>query len=352
MKYRIVFTLLFIVYLFYPLISFSQTGGSSTVTFLKLPASARIVALGGDFLTINDNDITIVTTNPSLISPAMHNLLGVEYVDFFANGNLGIASYGRHFQKLGSFVASVKYLNYGEFDGTDETGKFTGAFNANEAAFNLGWGRLLDSVFSIGANLKVFYSALETYKSYGMAVDVAGSYTSLDKRFTASLIACNIGKQFGEYYSNNSEPLPFEIQAGISQRLKHLPFRYSVLYNNIQKWDLRYEDPTILQTDPITGEVVKDRKIKEIADNLMRHLVFGGEFYIGKNLSLRAGYNYHRRHELKIDSKASTVGFSWGIGLRVSKFHFSYTRSRWHLMGSPNYVTITTNLSDFYRKKN
>ncbi|MBM3436478.1 MAG: type IX secretion system protein PorQ [Bacteroidetes bacterium] len=352
MKSKIVSTFLFLNIIFSATFIVAQTGGEGIVTFLKLPTSARVVALGGDFLAIDDNDITIVSANPSLITPAMNNRLGLEYVDFFTNGNFGVASYGRHFNKLGSFVGTLKYLNYGEFDGYTDQDAFTGKFNSSETALNLGWGRHLDSMFSIGANLKLFYSSLETYKSYGLAVDVAGSYTSRDERFTASLIASNVGRQFEDYGTNNFEPLPFEIQVGLSQLLKHLPFRYSILYNNLEKWNLRYEDPDDRQTDPITGEIVEDRIVKEIADNFMRHIVVGGEVYIGKYISLRAGYNYKRRQEMKIASKASTIGFSWGIGLRVSRFHFAYSRSAWHLAGSPNYITLTTNLSDFYKKKN
>jgi len=50
---------------------------------------------------------------------------------------------------------------------------------------------------------------------------------------------------------------------------------------------------------------------------------------------------------MKVDSKLGTVGLSWGLGFRVSKFHFSYSRAAYHLVGSPNYITITTNLSEF-----
>jgi len=55
---------------------------------------------------------------------------------------------------------------------------------------------------------------------------------------------------------------------------------------------------------------------------------------------------------MKVTTKPGTVGFSWGIGIRISKFHFSYARSAYHLVGSPNYITLTTNLSDFFVKKN
>lgn len=330
----------------------AQIGGDNTYEVLELTSSARIAALGGDFLAINDNDITLAITNPSLISREMHNKLGVSFVDYFSDINYGFASYARSFEKIGSFVGSVQYINYGQFDYAEETGERSGYFYAGETVLNIGWGRRLDSLFSIGANLKMLYSSLESYNSYGLGVDVAGSYNSQNKRFTMSLIAKNIGRQLKPYHGSNIEPLPFELQFGISQRLAHLPFRYSILYNHIEKWNLRYEDPTTVNTDPVTGEVIEDNNFEKIADNLMRHIVFGGELIISKNFSIRAGYNYGRRQDMKIGTKTGTVGFSWGFGFRVSKFHFSYARSAYHLVGSPNYITITTNLSDFNRKRN
>ena len=80
----------------------------------------------------------------------------------------------------------------------------------------------------------------------------------------------------------------------------------------------------------------------------MRHIIIAGEFSPSKNFFVRLGYNYQRRQELKVTSKLSTVGFSWGFGLRISRFMFSYARSAYHLAGSPNFITISTNLKDFY----
>jgi len=331
---------------------FGQIGGNHTYEFLNFTSSARIAAMGGDFLTINDNDITLASTNPSIINPEMHNMLGVAYADYYADINHGLATYSRTFNKIGSFAASMQYLSYGKFDYADVTGERSGQFYAGETALNIGWGRQLDSLFSIGANLKFIYSSLESYNSFGMAVDVAGSYNSRDRTFTVSLIGKNIGRQLKAYQGGNIEPIPFELQMGLSKRFKHLPFRFSVLYNNIEKWNLRYEDPQDVQTDPITGEVETESKISEIADNFMRHIIFGGELVIAKVLSLRAGYNYGRRQELKVTNKAALVGFSWGFGIKVYKFHIGYARSTYHLHGSPNYITLTTNLNDFYRKQN
>ena len=83
----------------------------------------------------------------------------------------------------------------------------------------------------------------------------------------------------------------------------------------------------------------------------MMHIVLGAELNITDFLSLRGGYNYGRRQTNGVSTKMSTVGFSWGVGLRISKFHFSYARSRYHLAGSPNYITLTLNLQEFTKKR-
>lgn len=324
----------------------AQTGGTSTYQFLNLSNSARIAAMGSNFSPIKDNDITLSVANPSLITPEMNNQLALSYVDYYTDINYGFASYSKTFDKAGSFVGSVQYITYGESIEMNEQGDEIGTFTGTETALTMGWGRELDSLFTIGANLKLLSSFLHTYSSYGLAVDIAATYHNPEKMFSASLIFRNIGRQIKTYQPGNSEALPFEIQLGLSKRLKHLPFRWSLLFTNLQKPDLTYEDPKETgQPNPFTGEVEEDEN--GIGDKIFRHVVVGGEFMPTENFSLRFGYNYRRRQEMKLNSKLGTIGFSWGIGFRVSKFHFSYSRSAYHLVGSPNYITITTNLSKF-----
>jgi hypothetical protein len=276
--------------------------------------------------------------------------MSVNFVNYFAGINYGQATYSRTFNKAGSFAASLQYVDYGSFDYADESGIQSGQFYAGESLLNLGWGRQLDTNFMIGSSLKFIYSSLESYNSFGLAVDVAGSYVSDDRSFVVSFIAKNIGRQIKSYDNGNNEPLPFELQFGLTKKLKHLPFRYSVLYNHLEKWDLLYDDPNTQEYDPISGEVTETSGIEKFADNFMRHIVLGGELLIGKNISLQGGYNYKRRQEMKTVNKTALVGFSWGVGIRISKFHFNYARSAFHLAGSPNYISVTTNFSDFFHK--
>ena len=223
-----------------------------------------------------------------------------------------------------------------------------------QAAFYITLGALFVFIQFISVTqLKVIvgYHGADFYiaNSIGVAVDVAGSYIHKESQFVASLIARNVGIQITRYDKGNSEPIPFEVQLGLSKGLKHLPFRFSVLFNHLNKWDLRYDDPIEERLDPITGEEQTKSWIEKSSDELLRHIVIGGEVTIAKFINVRIGYNYKRRKEMAVSERPSTVGISWGLGVRISKFHISYSRSRYHLQGSPNFITITTNLSDFVK---
>ena len=338
------------------LISFSsvaQIGGRSTYDFLTRTNSARVAAMGGNFLSIKDNDISLVLTNPSLITTEMNNFLVLDYANLRTGYNYGDIMYSRTFNKFGSFAGAFHFINYGKFTGADEAGTLTGDFSAAEYALNVGWGRQLSPFFSIGANGKLIYSQLESYHSFGIGVDVAGTYTTKEDYFSASLLARNIGIQIVPYRPGTRDPLPFEMQLGMSSRLRHIPVRFSLLYNNLEKWDLSYTDPNNPDNkpDPITGEKKSKSGISKFADNFMRHIVIGTEITIAKVLSLRVGYNYKTRQEMKLADRKALSGFSYGFGLRIKMFAFSYTRLNYQPGNlNPNYLSFAMNLGAFSKK--
>jgi len=348
--------LAYLTWSFIFLFSFSalaQIGGRSTFDFLARTNSARVAALGGQFLAIKDNDISLVLTNPSLITSEMNNFLVLDYDNLRTGFDYGDIMYSRTFNKIGSFAGAFQFINYGTFTGADVAGTLTGTFSAAEYALNVGWGRQLSPSFSIGANGKLVYSQLETYHSFGLAVDVAGTYTTKEDLFTASLVARNIGIQIVPYVPGTRDALPFEMDLGMSTRLKHIPVRISLLYNNIEKWDLSYTDPNNPDNkpDPITGEVKTKSGISKFADNFMRHIVLGTEITIARVLALRFGYNYKQRQEMKLADRRALSGFSYGFGLRIKMFGFSYTRLTYQ-PGSlnPNYISFTMNLGALTKK--
>ena len=310
--------------------------------------------MGGNILAINDNDISLVLTNPSLITAGMDKTLALDFVSLRTAYNYGDIMYAKSFNKIGNFAGTFQFINYGQLTYADAAGNTSGTFSAGEYALNIGWGRTLSPHFSVGANAKLAYSQLESYNSLAMAVDVAGFYKTTDDLFSATLTARNIGVQLISYVPGTHDPLPFEMQAGIATRLKHLPVSFSLLYNNIEKWDLTYFDPLSPdnQVDPITGEVKQKTGAGVFADKLMRHIVFGTEITFAKAFSVRLGYNYRNRQEMKLVDRTALSGFSYGFGLRIKMFTISYARSTYMTGGlNPNYFSLAMKLGEFTRKK-
>lgn len=320
-----------------------------TYSFLNMTSSSRVAALGGVMVPIYDSDIQLVTANPSLISPSINNSLSLSYVDYYNDINLGSIRYGRSFNKIGSFAATVEYHDYGDFYYSNEVGiQEETMFSVSDYNVNIGWGRQLNDKLSIGANLKFAGIQYENNSSFAIAVDVAGTYIT-KKNWVFSLVARNIGSELHNNYQGFRNKLPFKMQAGASKKLEHLPLTFIVVYDNIQKWDLSYDDPLDLENnyDPMTGTMKEKSKMDKFARNLFSHVVLAGELNLGKNISLRLGYNYGLRQNLKSPTKKGAVGLSYGVAINVYKFNISYSRSEMHIHGSPNYITITANLDSF-----
>ncbi len=331
---------------------YAQVGGNSTYTFLKLTNSARIAALGGQNISINDNDLNFVYHNPAMLNAGMTKHLVLNYVNYFAGINYGYTAYAKDYAKTGTFAAGLHYINYGKFIEADETGQITGEFKAFELALNVFWARpVFDSLITIGVNLKPVYSQLESYKSFGLAFDAGMNYVSRDNLFSASFVFKNVGTQLKPYYAGNYEPLPFDMQIGLTQKLEHAPFRFSMLLHHLYKWDLTYDKNSNLAYSSETESEFNEEKYEfNIFDNFLRHSIFSLEFIPSKNFIVMAGYNHQRRKEMMVPTRPFLVGFSWGIYIKISKLRLSYGQAIYHLAGASNHFSLNLNLGDFYKK--
>jgi hypothetical protein len=320
----------------------AQTGGQHIYQFLNLTNSSRISALGGNTIAIADEDANMALNNPSLLNKEMDGFLGLNFMNYFAGVNYGYTSFTKHYDSVGTFNAAILYANYGQFQYADEFGMRDGStFSANDIALMVGYGRDFDSLWTIGANLKFIGSFYESYASYGIATDLSATYNNTAKRFVAAFVLRNLGYQFKDYVNTNGQKLPIDLQVGLSHKLLHAPVRFSMVYSNLQRWDLTFFDENALpEKDPITGEVIEP-KPSNIADKFMRHITIGTELLITKNFHIRVGYNYRRRQEMKIIDRPGTVGFSWGFGFNVKRFNISYARATYHLAGGNNHFTVS-----------
>lgn len=328
-------------------ISFGQTGGDNVYEFLNLTHSSLVSSIGGTNVSLRTADLNLAYHNPALLNSEMDKSLTINYVNYFAGINYGMTMYSKSYPGVGNFAAGLTYLNYGSFKETDESGNITGTFKASEYAFSLVYSRDFDSLFTIGANLKPILSQLEKYTSFGVAIDVGAAYHSRNKLFSAGLVIKNTGFQIVTYSGEEREKLPFEIQVGISQKLAHAPFRFSLTLRHLEKFDLTYEYESLgTNLDPATVNTGSS----DFVENALRHIIIGIELIPHKNFYVSAGYNYQRRKELQVDSRASSVGFSWGFGINTSFLSFGFGRATYHIAGASNNLTVILRPDALYKK--
>lgn len=327
--------------------SSGQTGGDNVYEFLNLTHSSLVSSLGGTNVSLKTADLNLAYHNPALLNSEMDKSLTINYVNYFAGINYGMTMYAKSYQGIGNFAAGLTYLNYGSFNEADESGNITGTFSAAEYAFSIIYSRDLDSLFSVGANLKPIVSQLERYTSVGVALDIGGAYHSRNGLFSAGLVIKNIGIQITTYAGELHEKLPFEIQAGLSQKLAHAPLRFSLTLRHLERFDLTYDYESFGTSD---GSSTPDPNSSDFFENALRHIIIGAELIPHKNFYVSAGYNYQRRKELQVDSRVSTVGFSWGFGINTSFLSLGFGRATFHLAGTSNDLTLILRPDLLYKK--
>lgn len=321
----------------------AQIGGEKTYQFLELTNSARIAALGGNQIAIADStDLNLPYHNPAALHQSMEDKILVNYVNYLADVNYGYASVSKSFDSIGNFALGMHYINYGKFNEATDLGELTGStFKASEYAIHIIYSNHYKR-FRYGAALKPVLSLFESYQSFGLAADLGLSFASKGKFTNVSLVARNIGGQITTYYDNGErEQIPLNIQAGISQRLRHAPILLSLNMQYLNQWDL---GNATKEEEGGSGDFYDPEE--GLGKQIMRHLVWGVEILPSENFIIRAGYNYQRRQELKFNDRAAMVGLSAGFGLKIKRFRLDYAISQYHLAGSSNLFSLTVNINN------
>lgn len=323
-------------------LSFSQIGGRATYQFLSLVTSPRQAALGGKTVTIYDYDVNQAIYNPATINPDMHNRLSVNYGSYFGEVTYGTAAYAytydRHVQ---TFHAGVTYVNYGTFEGRDEAGLLTGDFTGSEIALSFGYAYNIPwTDIYVGANGKLISSTLESYNSFGGAIDIGALYIDEDNDINIALAIRNVGMQFTTY-AGVQERLPLEIIAGISQEVENVPIRWHITLENLQQWNIAFSNPN--RAEQSIDGTVEEEKVSFV-NNALRHVIVGAELFPGRSFNLRVGYNFRRGEELRVEEQRNFSGISVGMGLRFNNLRFDYSYSRYTLAANTSLFGLTIKL--------
>ena len=321
---------------------FSQIGGKAVYQFLNLAQSPRQAALGGKTVTVVDYDVNQAFYNPATINAEMHKRLSVNYGSYYGEVSYGTAAYAYTYDRhLQTFHAGISYVNYGTFEGRDELGNLTSDFTGSEAALSLGYAYNIPwTDMFVGANAKLISSTLESYNSWGAAVDLGFLYVDYDNDINYGLTVRNLGFQIKPYQDTN-EKLPLAIDAGISQLMENVPIRWHMTFENLQEWNIAFSNPNRAEGSLDGGS--EEEKVS-FFNNALRHVILGAELFPEKGFNIRLGYNFRRSEELRILEQRHFSGISVGFGLRFGKVKFDYSYSRYTVAANTSLFGLTIDL--------
>ncbi len=257
--------------------------GSSGVTFLKMGAGARAVAMGEAFVAVCD-DATSAYWNPA-------GLVGGEKSSIHFTHNQWLQEVDHEFLSFafpwdGQFLAlSVNYNSVGDIEyRTGPTSEPLGSVSAHDLALALSYARPLNTRMAVGATLKYLHEKIYLDTSSGAALDLGMKYALNNRGAALGISVRNMGTM--SRMREERIELPLLLQAGFSWRTSLRSVVSGV----------------ILAGDYVTEEFEE------------HYINLGTELQIGNVAALRLGYQ----------AGYSTKNISAGIGFIFGRYRLNY----------------------------
>jgi hypothetical protein len=300
--------------------------------------------LGGINVSNTTNDVGLAFNNPALLKKEMHTQFHAVFNDFYAGINAYHISFAYRQERLKTnFSWGLAYFDYGKISETDAAGNIMGALNPNDWVMQLSASRNYLQKWQYGATLKFISSNYGIYRSNGIAMDVGVFFSDTAHLFSASVLVKNLGFQLKQYYGTEPDELPFDLQAGVTKRLKNAPLSFSFTAHHLHQFDIRYNDTTFNNENGFQNES------NSAFDNIFRHFVFAVQAYPIPQLEATIGYNYLRRQELNISNSSNGLnGFSIGLGLVTKKLQVRYARTYYQNNTAYNQLGLNMTLADYF----
>jgi hypothetical protein len=317
--------------------------GSTAYNFLNITSSARIYGLGGQNISLVDDDISVADQNPALLGQEMSGQLSLNYMRYVGSSNFAGLRYGHAVGTHGTWSASLQYLGYGSMKEADAAGNILGDFSAQDVCIGGAYSHDITDRLRGGVALKVIYSAYAEYSALALGTDLGINYYDADRDLSLSMTVSNLGgqvKRFDESYDR----LPVDIRLGLSKSFANFPVRFSVTAWNLTKWKLPYYDAG----DGTTEDDMVEKS--SFSSNLFRHLVFGADIIASPNWYLGIGYNYKTRTDMGTYSRSMLSGFSLGAGINAKNFAVGVAFAQPHKSATTLMLNLTLNINDLLNR--
>lgn len=308
---KLVFTLLLSVL---ATISWGQES-QTEYNFLRLPVSAHAAALGGENITIIEDDPALMFSNPALAASVSDMTVGLNYMNYMKGANYMGASFTKAIKEKATIAGGIQYMNYGKMKEVDENNVQTGEFSASVIAIQGIFSYELARNLVGGITAKFITSYIGNYNSMAVGVDLGLNWYEPETEWSVSAVAKNLGGQV-KAYEEDFGKMPLDLQLGVSKTFAALPVRLSLTLVDLTHYNYRF----------------------------INHLNLGAEVLLSQNIWIGAGYNFRKAEEMKIgtgdDESAHGAGFSIGAGVNLERFRLNLAYGKYHASSNSIMVNL------------
>lgn len=288
-------------------------------SFLRLSVSAHVAALGGDNITLNDDDPTLIFHNPALINDVSDKSINLNFMTYMEGAKTASASFIKALKERSTWGVSAQYMDYGSMKETTVGNIQTGDFSARDIALAGTFAYMLTNSLSGGITARFISSHIGSYSSAAVAIDLGLNYMDEDRGWSLSAVAKNLGGQI-KAYNEDFERIPLDLQLGVSKRLIGSPLRLSATLSRLNNWD----------------------------QGFIKHVAVGADLLLGESIYVAAGYNFRRSSEMKVSSGDGDsnhgAGFSVGAGLQLERFKLQAAYAKYHVSAYSILVNVSYSL--------
>lgn len=302
-----------------PLVGQAQES-QTAYNFLRLPVSAHAAALGGDNITVIEDDASLSFANPALLSSVSDRSIGLNYMNYMSGSNALSASYTAVLKGRATISGMAQYLDYGTMKQTDAEGNQTGEFSAKDIALGATFSYMLTERIAGGITARFITSYIGDYNSMAAGVDLGLNYYDPDREWSISLVARNLGGQL-KAYDDDFEKMPIDVQAGVTKRILHTPFRISATLVDLNHWNYSFKN----------------------------HIVAGLDIILSDQIWLGAGFRFRRADEMSFtndegEESSHGAGFSIGGGLNLERFKLNLAYGKYHVSSNSLLINVAYSL--------
>lgn len=309
------FALLFAVFAITATAQESQT----EYNFLRLPVSAHAAALGGENITIIEDDPALMFSNPALAASVNDKTIGLSYMNYMGGVNYMSASFNKILKEKATLAGGIQYVNYGKMKQTDENNVQSGEFSASDIAIDAIFSYQLSERIVGGITAKFIMSYIGSYSSMAVGIDLGVNYYDPDREWSISAVAKNLGGEV-KAYDEEFGKMPLDLQVGVSKTFAALPVRLSATLVDLTHYNYSFKN----------------------------HIILGADVLLSQSLWIGAGYNFRRVEEMKISDGESEsshgAGLSFGAGLNLERFKLNVAYGKYHVSSSSLVVNAAFSL--------